>query len=375
MLLEFGAKNFYSFDEGFEASFRLNNNCPVDISKGLEASTVMCVKGANASGKTNVLRVLAFLVEFCCNSFSKKPEEKIKVVPHFSKQALSEFYIVFSVNGSEYRYELAVSPEKVDQEKLFLDGTLVVERNKNEFVSLKKEFDSLETVKLRNNASFISTANQYEVEATKDIYFAFWLFVVSVEDVGRKPPISYQDISWVYHKDEVSFRFAKDIISKCDLGVKDIEIVKKENEKGEQIHSPVFSHQTRQGTQKLSYDSQSSGTKTLYDYLLLYSTTLEDGRVLVLDEFDINLHPHILPLLVDLFDKPETNPQKAQLIFTTHNSAIMDDLGKYRTLMVQKKNNTSFVYRLDEIPGDMLRNDRKITPLYEARKIGGVPII
>jgi hypothetical protein len=51
----------------------------------------------------------------------------------------------------------------------------------------------------------------------------------------------------------------------------------------------------------------------------------------------------------------------------------MDTLGKYRTFLVNKENNESFGYRLDEIPGDMLRNDRLISPIYNEGKIGGIP--
>jgi hypothetical protein len=51
----------------------------------------------------------------------------------------------------------------------------------------------------------------------------------------------------------------------------------------------------------------------------------------------------------------------------------MDFLGRYRTILVNKENNESYGYRLDEISGDIIRNDRPISPAYNAGKIGGVP--
>lgn len=51
----------------------------------------------------------------------------------------------------------------------------------------------------------------------------------------------------------------------------------------------------------------------------------------------------------------------------------MDYLGKYRIVLVNKENNESFLYRLDEISGDLLRNDRSISKVYENGKIGGKP--
>ena len=100
---------------------------------------------------------------------------------------------------------------------------------------------------------------------------------------------------------------------------------------------------------------------------------LEQGGVLLLDEFDINLHPNLLPMLINLFDDPEKNLNNAQMIFSTHDTAIMDRLGKYRTYLVNKENNESFGYRLDEIPGDILRNDRPVSSPYRNGKVGGVP--
>jgi hypothetical protein len=74
-----------------------------------------------------------------------------------------------------------------------------------------------------------------------------------------------------------------------------------------------------------------------------------------------------------LFLDPETNPNNAQLLFTTHDSEILNGLGRYRTYLVNKVDNECFAYRLDEIPGDILRNDRPILPAYNEGKIGGIP--
>ena len=97
------------------------------------------------------------------------------------------------------------------------------------------------------------------------------------------------------------------------------------------------------------------------------------GGLLILDEFDINLHPHILPKLLNLFNDKTFNTEGAQMIFSTHNGEVLDWLGRYRCYLVNKENNESYAYRLDEIPGDVLRNDRPITPIYNRGDIGGVP--
>lgn len=95
----------------------------------------------------------------------------------------------------------------------------------------------------------------------------------------------------------------------------------------------------------------------------------------MLDEFDIYLHPLILPALLNLFIDEKFNKKNSQLIFTTHNSQIMDIIGKYRTVLLNKEDGESYGYRLDEIRGDLVRNDRPISPIYNSGKIGGVPKI
>jgi len=65
------------------------------------------------------------------------------------------------------------------------------------------------------------------------------------------------------------------------------------------------------------------------------------------------------------------NINNAQLIITAHNTEIIDSLGRYKTILVNKENNESYCYRLDEV--SLLRNDRLISPLYSKGKIGGTP--
>ena len=113
----------------------------------------------------------------------------------------------------------------------------------------------------------------------------------------------------------------------------------------------------------------------MYCKLENYYSVLNKGGVLILDEFDINLHPDILPYLLDWFIKAENNPKHAQILFTTHNTDIMDILGRYRTYLFEKENGESFCYRLDEPKSPSMRNDRPISIPYRKHLIGGFPKI
>ena len=389
MLLEFATKNFLSFKEGVNISFLLNENCPAVVdserkyqtSKGQNYATAICIKGANASGKTCLLKALSFLIDFCKDSFSNKPDNPIAITPFSScNNEPTEFLVRFESLKCEYIYELSLNTKEIIYERLYRvkkRKTLVLERKKNKISYVTSEFNDLKIIKLRSNASIISTANQYEIKSMKKIYLQFLLSRLSnvdhIEGLISFDSNNVNAISEWYHEDKDLFNFIKRKLCLFDLGLNDIKISYKEDMDGEKRYFPIFFHKYGNGEFKLDFKSESSGTKALYKTLHYYYFTLKFGRSLVFDEFDLHLHPHISPIIIDLFLNKKTNPYGAQIIFSTHDEKIMDKLGKYRTILINKENNESYAYRLDEIPGDILRNDRSISKPYNSGKIGGIP--
>ncbi|KKK80146.1 hypothetical protein LCGC14_2826400, partial [marine sediment metagenome] len=142
-----------------------------------------------------------------------------------------------------------------------------------------------------------------------------------------------------------------------------------------EYYFPVFEHDVRIKENKLTYHYQSLGTQTLFRSMPYYLYALSNGGVLVMDEFDTDFHPHMLKKIVSYFDDEKLNAKNAQMLFSTHNTDILEYMGKYRTVFVNKESSESYGYRLDEIPGDIIRNDRLIAPVYNSGKIGGVPRI
>jgi len=379
MITNFGVKNFFSFREGINITFELNSNCPIQISDGQAISNVLCFKGANGSGKTNALKILPLFKKFCCDSFNLKPDETIDIESFFFNTQPTDFYIEFLINKVKYRYEASLNKSKIFSEKIFRivhRTTLIIEREDDDIIYCINEFNDLKIIKLRSNASIISTANQYEILSISDIYNSFSNILSNVYYFGlRDKKLDLSLITGIYKSNERIFQFVKKIIKKCDLGIKDIKIKSRIDEDNKKIYFPEFYHDTITKLQKLSFSDQSSGTKTLYLDLIYYYLSLKNGAALVMDEFDINYHPHILPLLVNLFTDKSSNNKDAQLIFTTHNFKIIDYMSKYRSYLINKKYNESYGYRLDEITSEILRNDRPISPVYDSGKIGGVPKI
>ena len=78
MILRFGFRNFLSFEEGVECSFES------DYEENSKVNTLLSIRGANGAGKTNLLKALAFFMDFVANSFNLKPDAPTGVIPFFN---------------------------------------------------------------------------------------------------------------------------------------------------------------------------------------------------------------------------------------------------------------------------------------------------
>lgn len=381
MILRYGGSNFFCFKEYFEIDLRLNKNCPDNISQGLDSSKVMCIKGANASGKTTALKALSFLAHFVSNSFQNKPESKIEAETFFGNSDAVELFCEFRIMDTDYRYELNIRNDSVDLEalKLLKTDTVLFQRTLNQIESVSPDFKELKSIpSLRANASVISTANQHEMASIEYIHEFFKYGQYSnVGNQGFDEILNYDDVSKFYHDEPDVLEFVVKQLSKFDTGVTNIEIKTIDGIDGEIIYYPLFHYIVDGETKKLRLNVQSSGTKRLYKllawcYLMaVRAHILPYGSIMVMDELDLHLHNDILPELIRLFE----NVEKSQLIFTCQNDGILDSMGKYRSILLNKEDNESYTYRLDELPSDILRNGRPITPHYKKGSIGGVPNI
>ncbi|WP_312404015.1 AAA family ATPase [Pseudomonas rhodesiae] len=388
MIYSFGAKNYFSFKDGFQVSLEFNSKVPKNISNSRKVSPILGIKGANASGKTHILKALKFISSFIVSSFKDDIDEEISIKGFFNSTKPTEFYIDFDTNGVRYTYELSVTTKEVIREALYKKisrKTPLLERKKNTITYRVAELESLDLITLKSNSSIIDTALQYSIKNISDDFKAIHSYFTQTRGntsalglVDDATIYDYKKVSEYYFKSPKSFELMKKIIFNSDLGIKDILIHKTKDSNGDTSYFPVFHHDnniTELDSNWLTYWEESDGTTALFRRMYQYWSTLESGGILLMDEFDTNYHPALLPQILDLFMNTETNPKNAQFLFTSHNLEIMDFLGKYRTYLVAKEDGESYCYRLDEIPGDIIRNDRPISGLYRDGKLGGVPKI
>lgn len=383
MLLQYGGSNYHCFKDDFDINLRLNNNCPEEISQGKDFTTAMCIKGANGAGKTNALKPMAFLSFFAFASFSFEPNEEIPIESYYNNNNPIYLYCEFRIVDEEFLYEITLTSEAIIKESLTnITGKheIVFLREGNKIVDKLdhlSDFDMLP--ELRSNVSLISTGAQYNIDALQHFHAFFQSFHFNVNLYGFVEPSPEEKIHKFYYDNKDALTFVSSLLKTFDTGIEEISVGRFRNEKDDKlIYYPIFHHRTEGGIKKLRIQHQSSGTRRLYRMLGQLFQLIEAGnaydaftRVWLADELDLHLHSMITPEIIRLVEQHAN----VQLIFTCQNDKLMDQMGKYRTTIVEKENNESFVYRLDEISSDLLRNYRPISPHYEAGRLGGVPKI
>ena len=373
MLLGFGGRNFYSFKEDFDVTLEHKD----------EVLSILGIKGANASGKTNVILALSYIRSFMFNSFSEfHPDDGMYAKPFFDSQENIELYIHFKLDDIEYKYEIEFTQEILVKEVFSRKDnrwTTMFIREGEKVIECINELDELKTIKInRTNVSIVSLAHQHGIKEL-DIFYTFAKGIITNVDLMGKMTnnehfLEYQIASKIYFENKDLLDNIGLFLKKSDTGITVIEIVELKDEITKELtYEPLFHHQVDGKTYKLQYFEESNGTQLLYRQLGAYFEALYLGLVIAYDEFDIGLHPDLSLLLISLFEDKKLNKNGAQLILTSHHSEVIDKLGKYRLVFVNKKENESYLYRLDEIPGDILRPDRSIIPAYNAHKIGGRP--
>ena len=119
---------------------------------------------------------------------------------------------------------------------------------------------------------------------------------------------------------------------------------------------------------------ESSGTKRLFSLLPRIHTSLEHGTPAVLDEIDGDLHVDTAGEILGWFHSRETNPHGAQLLVSSHNVGLLDDLEKEEVFIVEKDGEgATHVHGAQDVRG--LRRDARLYPKYRAGVLGGLPKI
>ena len=392
MLYSIKVKNFQSFLDEVHISMEMSQHVPDDdrsftTAAGKRLSKAMAIIGPNASGKTALIKSMAFLDWFIKHSFQNKVDAPIPLASHFSaKDQPSHFEIEFEMDAKEWRYSLDADEHRVYSESLYCKQsrafsyvfTRVWDGANNKYIIKQKQFGLLqkEAEKVRENASLIATAAQYEVPLALQIVSGFVLSNVNV--FGRQHLDDQQIIgaSAIYAGDELIRNQMNNLLCGWDLGLSGVKVERQihtqESGKEEHIFVPFGLHKVGDTNHALIFKHESSGTQGAYLLLSRILPILNNGGLAIIDELEADLHPHMLNPILDLFFSPKTNPKNAQIIFTCHSVEVLSLLHKSQVVLVEKNQDCmSDAWRLDSMKG--VRADDNLYAKYMAGAYGAIP--
>ncbi len=393
MLHSYAFSNFQSFRERTEVDLTVGRKVALtdwiaEAPTGERVSKLMAVIGPNGSGKTALLKPLAFIAWFIGKSFQLPPEAAIPVTPHFAaRDEPSEFEATGDFDGRLWRYVLRCTPERVLHEALYQKrerfGYVFIRDwdASSESYAVKQQDFGLppqEARKVRANVSLISWAAQFGVPlATRMVTPKV---ITNVNVLGRLPMGEQIVLVAARHfADHPHQRERMDqLLAAWDLGLSGVELrevpTNNSQEPGQKVWMPFGRHRSRKAEFRLPFALESSGTQGAFVLLSRLLQALEIGGLAVIDEFENDLHPHMLEPILDLFANPATNPHRAQLLFTCHAMEVLNLIHKSQVTLVQKNADCeSTACRMDAVAG--IRNDDNFYAKYMAGAYGAVPVL
>ena len=391
MIKYFRWKNFLSFKDEGEVSFEVDDQAPQTgaFTKcgHTRLSKIEGILGPNASGKSNVLKALAFIKYFIIDSFHFKDDGFPPFYrPYMFNQDKSVFNIGFFIDKIYYEYAFEVQGQRVLSEKLqkTLDNKtkIVFERKNQKF--LRTDFESKQQDLFKSNihltplnASIISTfarTNEAEMQKIK----TFWEHQILPFLPIPNQIILFDEISRDYLKDKDLVEQMEDILKNLDLGEHTFGFKKGTffNEQNQPIPiiTPFMSRRDVDFPDKhfeLPLFEESHGTVNLFIKLCPILKAIKDGTLIMIDELENGIHTEAFFRILHLFTKTH---HQGQILFVTHASSVLMHLNKFQVHLTEKtKDNKSSIYRLDQVDG--IKDTDNLFKQYISGSLGGFPDI
>lgn len=420
MIIEFSTKNFRSFKELATLSLEAE---PLKTGKEGLISTEFKVNllpaigifGHNASGKSNLIKALAYMQWAMLNSdYLNQPTTKFPFLQPFllnveSSNEPSFFQIVLwdSENQTEYRYGFEINSEKVVSE--WLETTTKVKKNRRRrmiFLRKGQEFPEVDDSVKNSIGHLIHNVRPTALALTVFAQFAdpissqvvklvnrpnFMIF-----DGGSADPMAYA-LQQYHENPELALKVLK-LLKKLDLNIQDLKVIR---EPFTEAHLKVIPHELKslfnqssdlfravtlhkmygssEKNRHVEFDfnnQESFGTRRLFVLMTLMVQIFEIGGVFVLDELGASIHPFMSREIISLFHNHEINPKGAQLIFCSHETYLLSNqVGLRQDQIWFTDKNAQEETVLRSLLEYNMRSECEFEKNYRQGRFGAVPVI
>lgn len=376
------------------------------VLKGTPADAVLtaaAIYGPNASGKTNfLLAIRAMRIAIVDSQTDWTPDQSIPIEPHVcatSKETKLE--VEFLVDEVRYRYGFQCTTEFFSKEWLYSYPTgrerlLFERRTKNQGGELQTEVDfgnhlsgqkrDLESIgrRTRPNSLFVSSGTQ-DNQAECKIVFGY--FKNRVKFVSADTSDAVTAVTSMVTHDITGFKkLLLPLMQLADSSIMDVTTERSGDddsdlstfEDDEKLYRHIKKYKAafRIGDADknfpIAFDYESRGVKRLYAISFMVISALGSGLTLVIDELETSMHAHVASQLLALFQNPASNPLGAQLIFTTHETRLLnlEHLRRDQIWFCEREGMNSELYSLLEFAP---RKDQNFEAGYLRGRYGAIP--
>lgn len=412
MLIEFRVSNFRSFKGENRLSLLASSD------NDLESTNVVATKnasvprvlraagiyGANASGKSNLVKALGYMRAVVVESANIKPDAQFAVQPfrldpEMEKQPV-EFELTFILEGVRYQYGFAMTQSRIVEEWLLVYQKRTPQTwftrefnpasNEDDYKFSELHFKGSRNVwkeATRPNALFLSTAIQLNSDSLRPVFDYIVRSLVVFQD-GSGPIPDYT----IGHIAREKAARVRQFLGEADISIADIALKEVKGEvqsfnidpatglthQGKQEQNlvlPTFKHTSSKGSAVFDWLDESEGTQKLFSLAGPLFEIFERGQVLIVDELDRSLHALLVRQLIAMFNDPEVNTNNAQLIFTTHDTSLLDGAHLRRDQIWFTEKDADQASNLYPLTDFSPRKNEALERGYLGGRYGGVPIL
>lgn len=398
MILNLEFKNYRSFKgscsfttEPMSSKAKANNLCEIETKAegSKKALKISLIFGANASGKTNLIKFLYGFRRWVLNMDNRVGEDIVLYQPfRFDSETANapiEFSLEFIAQKIRYKYEVSFTKTQIESESLisYPNGkqTQLYER-----VLLPDDKES-DTIKLGASLAAYKPFNVFKNQLLLSKFLkdtpcepitnaAKYLADMVISNGFHEDTILGEDkemLRWLYsHPDNK--KMLVEFLAFADTGVADFQLEKRSgNVEVTSLHG-LYKDGEGIGKTDLPFREESFGTRALFIIGCHILQALQSGSPFFIDEMDSGLHSYVTQLIVDIFRNERINKKNAQLIFTTHDVNLLDQntIRKDQVWFTEKDEyGISEIFTLSDF--DDVREDTLFAKWYLNNKFGGVP--
>ena len=346
-----------------------------------ELVPVMAIYGANAAGKSNVIHALLLMREMVCGSYAKPlkgaelPYEPFAFVDGQTEP--TTFEIIYYYESIKYAYGFSFDKDRIISEYLYHwpNGreALVFSREKDEYEFRESIQEQLTLAgRTSENRLYLTSSNEWNCAQTEKAYLWFQKNLRGLIATGVS---NESTIDAIRKGGDGKQRILKEMML-ADLGICNVEL---SGTKEKPIISTVHQLTDDSGEKKqytLLLGQESVGTQRFFSRIGLWMDALNSGAVLVVDEIEASMHPLLTRHLIEMIQNQTTNQNHAQLIFTTHDTGLLDLklLRRDQIWFAEKDEKTmqTDIYALTEFSP---RKEENIARGYLQGRYGAIPFI